>query len=91
MQGHFGRMFLIQFFMFFHMADAVLLFMVAFLTIFLLVKILEQPIRIFEISGFWSCHGEQNAGYQAKDHKKLGQPLMSKVTLHFVWSHLSKN
>ena len=64
--------------------------MVAFSTIFLLVKILQQPIRIFEISGYWSCHGEENACYHVKEHKKLGQKLVSKVTLHFVWGHLSK-
>ena len=43
--------------------------MIAFSTIFLLVKILQQPIRIFEISGFCCCHGEQNAGYHIKEHK----------------------
>ena len=53
--------------------------MVAFSTIFLLVKIIQQPIRIFDISGYWSCHGEQNAGYHVKEHKKLGQILVSKV------------
>ena len=36
--------------MLFHMVASVLLSMVAFSTIFLLVKILQQPIRIFEIS-----------------------------------------
>ena len=70
--------------MLFHMVAMVLLSMVAFSTIFLLVKILQQPIRIFEISGYWS-HGEENACYHVKEHKKLGQKLMSKVTLHFVW------
>ena len=77
-------------FMLFHMVASVLLSMVALSTIFLLVKILEQPIRIFEISGYWSCHGEQNAGYHVKEHKKLCQKLVSKVALHFVWGHLSK-
>jgi len=72
------------------MVASVLLSMIAFSTIFLLVKILQQPIRIFEISGYWSCHGEQNAGYPVKEHKKLGQKPVSKVTLHFVWGHLSK-
>ena len=76
--------------MLFHMVASVLLSMVAFSTIFLLVKILQQPIRIFEISGYWSCHGEENACYHVKEHKKLGQKLVSKVTLHFVWGHLSK-
>ena len=83
-------MFLIQLFMLFHMVASVLLHMVAFSTIFLLVKILQQPIRIIEISGYWSCHGEENACYHVKEHKKLGQKLVSKVTLHFVWGHLSK-
>ena len=64
--------------------------MVAFSTIFLLVKILQQPIRIFEISGYWSCHGEENACYHVKEHIKPGQKLVSKVTLYFVWGHLSK-
>ena len=76
--------------MLFHMVASVLLSMVALLTILLLVKILQQPIRILEISGYWSCHGEQNACYHVKEHKKLGQKLVSKVTLHFVWGLLSK-
>ena len=83
-------MFLIQLFMLFHMVASVLLSMVAFQTIFLLVKIVLQPIRIFEISGYWSCHGEESACYHVKEHKKLGQKLVSKVSLHFVWGHLSK-
>ena len=45
------------------MVALVLLFMVAFLTIFFLAENLQQPIRVFEISGYWSCHGEQNASY----------------------------
>ena len=76
--------------MLFRMVASVLLSMVAFSTIFLLVKILQQPIRIFEISGSWSYHGEENACYHVKEHKKLGQKLVSKVTLHFVWGNLSK-
>ena len=56
-------MFVTEYFVFFHIVASVLLSMVAFLTIFLLVKILQQPIRIFEISGYWSCHGEKNACY----------------------------
>ena len=83
-------MFLIQLFMLFHKVASVLLSMVAFPTTFLLVKILQQPIRIFEISRHWSCHGEQDAGYHVKEHKKLRGKLMSKVTLHFVLRHLSK-
>jgi len=52
--------------------------------IFLLIKILRQPIRIFEISGHWNCLGEENACYHVKENKKLGKKLVSKVTLHFV-------
>ena len=76
--------------MLFHIVALVLLSMVAFLTIFLLAENLQQPIRIFEISSYWSYHGEQNAGYHIKEHKNLYQNLMSKVTLHFVWGHISK-
>ena len=90
MQGHFWHLFLTQLFMLFHMVASVLLSMVAFSTVFLLVKILQQPIRIIEISGYWSCHGEENACYHVKEHKKLGQKLVSKVTLHFVWGHFSR-
>ena len=50
----------------------------------------QQPIRIFEISGYWSCHGEQNTGYHVKEPKKLGQKQESKVTLYSFWGHLSK-
>ena len=90
MQGHFWHLCLTQLFMLFCMVASVLLSMVAFITIFLLVKILQQLIRIFEISGYLSCHWEQYAGYPVKEHKKLGQKLVSKVTLHFIWCHLSK-
>ena len=31
------------------------------------------------------------AKYHVKEHKKLGQKQVSKVTLHFIWGHLSKN
>ena len=62
----------------------VLLSMVAFLTIFLLAENLQQPIRVFEIGGYWSCHGEQNASYHVKEDKNLYQKMVSKVTLHFV-------
>ena len=44
----------------------------------------------FEKSGYWSSHGEENACYHVKEHKKLGQKLVSKVTLHFVWGNLWK-
>ena len=93
MQGHFLHLCLIQNFMPFMWcfpASSVLLSMVAFSTTLLLVKILQQPIRIFEISGYWSCHGEENACYHVNEHKKLGHKLVSKVALHCVWGKLSK-
>ena len=90
MQCHFWHLLLAQFFMLFHMVASVLLSLVAFSTIFWLVQILQQPIRIIEISGYWSCHGEESACYHVKEHKKLGQKLVSKVTLRFVWGHLPK-
>ena len=91
MQGHFWHLFVTQFLMRFDMVPSVLLSMVAFSTIFWLVEILQQPIRIIEISRYWSCHGEESACYHVKEHhKKLGQKLVSKVTLHFVWGHSPK-
>ena len=84
MQGHFCYLFMIQLLMLFHMVALVLLSMVAFLTIFLLAENLQQPIRIFEICGYWSCHGEHNASYHVKEDKNLYQKMVSKVTLHFV-------
>ena len=61
----------------------------SFLTVLLLVPILQQPIRIFEISGYLSCYGDQNAGkMQPPDHikeqKNLYRKLVSKLTMHFV-------
>ena len=82
MQVH---LFLIQFFIIFHMEVSVLLSMAAFSTTFLLVKILQQPIRIIKVSSYWSCHGEENACYHVKKHKELGEKSVSKKTLHFVW------
>ena len=32
----------------------------------------------------------KNAGYHVKEHEKLYQKPSSKVTLHFVWGHLSR-
>ena len=32
--------------------------------------------------------GEQNQSYHVKEHKKLCQKPVSKVTLHFVWGTL---
>ena len=48
--------------------------------------ILQQPIRIFEIVVIGAAMEKKNACYQVKEHKKLG----SKVTLLFVWGHLTK-
>ena len=53
-------------------------------------KILQQPIWMFEISSYCCCHGEENAGYHVKEHKKLVQKQVSQVTLHFAWGQLSK-
>ena len=64
--------------------------MVAFSTTFLLVQTIQQPIRIFEISGYQSCHREQNAGYHVKEHGKLYQKQVLNVTLHLVWGHLAE-
>ena len=74
--------------MLFHEVPSVLSSMVDFLTVFLLVEVIHQPIRIVEIGGYWSCHGEQIEGYHMKEHKNLYQKLVSKVTLHFVLGHL---
>ena len=70
--------------MLFHMVPLVLLSMVAFSTIFLLVEVIQQPIRIVEIGGYWSCHGEQMERYHMRGDKNLYQKLVSKVTLHSV-------
>ena len=90
MHGHFWHQFLIQFFLLFHMVPSVLLSIAAFFTIFWLVVILQQPIRFFEISGYWCYHREQNRGYLVKEHKKLCQKHVSKVTMHFVWGQLPR-
>ena len=76
--------------MLFHVVPSVLLSMVAFSTVFLLVEVIQQPIRIVEIGGYWSCHGEQIEGYHMKENKNLYPKLVAKVTLHFVWDHLSR-
>ena len=90
MQGHFWRQFLTQFSMPFHMVPSVLLSMVALITTYFkesdwLLKNLHQSE-----SGWKSYHGEQNRGYYVKEHKKLSQKLVSKVTLHFVRGQLSR-
>ena len=59
-------------------------------TTFLLVQTIQQPIRIFEICCHWSCHGQQNAGYHVKEHWKLYQKQVYKVTLRFDWGHILK-
>ena len=41
-------------------------------------------------NGWKSYHGEQNRGYHVKEHKKLCQKQVSKVTLHFVRGQLSR-
>ena len=38
-------------------------------------------------SGSKSYHGKQNQGH-VREHRKLYQKVVSKVTLHFVWGHL---
>ena len=70
--------------MLFHVVPSVLPSMAAFSTIFSLAEVIQQPIRIVEIGGYWSCHGEQIEGYHTKEHEKLFQKLVSKVTVHFV-------
>ena len=70
--------------MLFHMVALLLLSMVAFSTIFLLAENLQQPIKVFEIGGYSSCHGEQNASYHVKEDKNMHQRMVSKVTLHFA-------
>ena len=90
MKGHFWQLFLTQFCMLFHMVLSVLLSMVAFSTTFWFVEILQQPIRFFDISGYWSYHGKQNRGYHVKGQRKLCQRQLLKVTLHFVWGHPSR-
>ena len=38
-------------------------------------QILQQPISIFEISGYQGYHGEQDTAYRVKEHEKLYQKL----------------
>ena len=90
MQGHFWHQFLTQFCMLFHMVPSVLLSMVAQITTYFkesdwLLKNLHQSE-----SGWKTYHGEQNGGYLVKEHIKLCQKQLSKVTLHFVWGQLSR-
>ena len=75
----------------FHEVPSVLISMIAFSIIFLLVQVIQQPIRNVEISGFWSFHGEQSEGYHMKEHENLYQKLVSKVTLHFFGTIYQEN
>ena len=86
-EAYFWHLFLTQLVRLLYIVASSLLSMVTFSTIFLLVKI--QPIRILKNSSYLSCR-EQNVRYHVKGHKKLGQKQVSKLTLHFVWGHLSK-
>ena len=67
--------------MLFHVVPSDLFSMVAFSTMFLLVEVIQQPIRIIEIGGYWSCHGEQIEGYHMKEDKNMYQKLVSIMTL----------
>ena len=76
--------------MLFHMVPLVLLFMEALITTYF--KESDWLLKNFHQSekGLQSYHGEQNRGYHMKEHKKLSQKQVSKVTLHFVWGQLSR-
>ena len=54
---------------------------VSFFNHFLLVEVIQQPIRIIVIESYWSCHGEQIEGYHMKEDKSLYQKLVSKAEL----------
>ena len=85
MHGDFWHLVLIQFFMLFHKVVLVLLSMVAFSTTFLFVQNIQQPIRIFETSGYWRYHGEQtNCKLQCERAKKTISETGVKVTFHFL-------
>ena len=75
-------LFQVQFFMLFHM---VALLTAHFKDSSRLLKKINQSEN-----GWKSYHGKQNQGCHVKEHKKLIQKLVSKMTLHFVWGHLSK-
>ena len=76
--------------MFFDMVPSVLLSMVALIANYfkesdwLLKNLLKSE------SGWKSYHGEKNWGYHVKEHKKLYQKPVSKVTQCFVWGQLSR-
>ena len=76
--------------MLFHIVAFILVYMAAKITAYFkdsdwLLKNFDQ-----QDNGLKSYHGEQNRGYHVKEHKKLDQKLVSKVTLHFVQGHLSR-
>ena len=77
--------------MLFQVVPSVLLSMVALITTYM--KESDWLLKNFHQSenGLKSYHGEQNRGYHLKEHKKLYWKLVSKVMLHFVWGHLSRN
>ena len=81
-------MFLIQFFMLFHDSLHFVLhgslINCLFKDFYGLLKKMNQSKN-----GLKSYNGEQNKGYQVKEHKKVVQKHVSKVTLHFIWGHLS--
>ncbi len=74
--------------MLFQVVPSVLLSMVALITTYM--KESDWLLKNFHQSenGSQSYHGEQNQGYHVKEHKKLCQKQVSKVTLHFAWGHL---
>ena len=72
------------------MVPSVWLSVVAFSTTFLLVQVIQQPIRIVEKVGYWSCHGEQIEAYHMQEHENLHPKLVSKVTLHLVLGQSSR-
>ena len=76
--------------MLFQVVPSVLLSMVALITTYM--KESDWLLKNFHQSenGLKSYHGEQNRGYHVKEHKKLSQKQVSKVTLHFVWGQLSR-
>ena len=76
--------------MLFQVVPSVLLSMVALITTYM--KESDWLLKNFHQSenGLKSYHGEQNQGYHVKEHKKLCQKQVSKVTLHFVWGQLSR-
>ena len=73
--------------MIFQVVPSVLLSMVALITTYM--KESDWLLKNFHQSenGLKSYHGEQNRGHHVKEHEKLCQKLVSKVTLHFVWGY----